>query len=234
MGTSGTRRHSYIEFLKNLPLTYLFAICYVVVNILVYALNGYSYPSEDSARRFTLLTSWFNWSENYDTTTYPNFLSGFVQNFTFPLLFILEYETYTHYFLPGELSYYASAVNSFVLGAFSSYILSWESYVNPQSFVDSGSSILGFCMLVTFILMVLLVTIIKGIAVLVFGHNMKEFKKTVTRVFILLALNSIALSLYLGKPIHIAGLEVYLWLFLLSIPSIFTFNKIKSQISRRN
>lgn len=235
----GEKKLFLSALLKHLRLTYTFSIFYVAINALVYFINGMVYPPQ-SNRNFTLITSWFNWTENYDKSLYHTFLAGFAVNFLLPLIAILGYELYSYYVQSKYTLRYIPASNSFILGIIATYILSWISYSKGEM-VGSGTSILGICLFVTFIVLVLVEVIVKKYRENLW-ESMKETASNKIRKVILLIVPSlfavaeipIVKLAYLGNSyyiVHLTGLFIYSFILFLSIPLQCLFNTIKGVFS---
>ncbi len=136
------------NWLKSFRISIIFTFFYIGVNGLILLINEFKYPT---APLFTFLTAWFNISEDY---SYSSFYVGFLSNFVPPLICIIIYEIYLMRQPIKEKLYFVNVEVVFTLGVFSTYVVSavtWKVYHYP----GSGSSILGFTLLMLVIFYVL-------------------------------------------------------------------------------
>lgn len=234
------------DLLKHLPLTYVFIIAYVFVNVFVFLADGNTYPPQTD-KLFTLFTAWFNWSENYDTSIYPTFIYGFAQNFFLPLFAIIQYEVYSHFIQSKYTQKYSSAFNAFGLGVFSTYTISGKQFLSGSKVIGAGSSVLGFCMFIAFICLTLVEFSIEKFRNGLWEKLRENNQKKWSRVKPILLISPLIFGLaeiflvwgaYLRTgyaTIHLAGLFFFVIFFIFSIPVIFVsvqiHNKLRSKHS---
>ena len=146
------------NLLKNHRISSIFILFYVGINGIVYLLNGMKYPDN---RDFTLITSWFNLSEDF-SRIYASFYVGFAYNFISPLSIIVILEFASSGLYSWGNIYTVSVWYSFLLAIIATYLTSIYLLIYRHT-SGSGTSIIAFSLsiLLIFYLVIELIHIIK-------------------------------------------------------------------------
>ncbi len=208
-----------VIFLNRWRITSLFGISYVLINYLFYVNNGNIYPS---SHVYTFLTSWFNWSENWD---YTSVRYGFLENFGLPFFFILMAEYYARNIQQQRTKNYLSIDAIFAIGVMATYImtgLDW--YFLNQSIkgpfvLASGSSVVAFTFFATY-LPILVIDTFLMIHSHSFGRNIMASMKHLLTYVLLFCLVAFGVLQDSADMNHIVGLCVF---------SLFAFSLIASR-----
>lgn len=202
------KRNRAFTFLNKWRITSIFGFFYVVVNLIFYVINGNIYPT---GHLYTFLTTWFNWSENWD---YTSVRYGFLENFGLPFFFVLMAEYYSRNIQQQQTKNYLSIDAIFAVGVIATYImtgLDWyfvSSNVAGQYALGSGSSVVAFTFFVSYLLILLIDSLI-----LVRTHSFGNVVlKSITLLLTFVLIGSLSLIGSIqdfSKSNHLVGLAVF-------------------------